>query len=95
MKFAEVNEDTQYGITSHRLLQYYQLGQYTGTPIQHAPIQCHIKYVFSWTPNDFPKIFKGVSRHKKFMYFRPYHRILTKIFSVVEKKNRRGERFDI
>ena len=39
---------------------YIYLYIYTGTPIQHAPIQCYIGYkaVFSWTPNDFQKIFK-------------------------------------
>ena len=35
--------------------------QYTGTPIQRAPVQRYIQYnaVFSWTPKDFQKFFKG------------------------------------
>ena len=38
------------------------------------------------------KITVGLSRHKKFIYFHTYHRILTKIFSLVEK-NRCGKPF--
>ena len=35
----------------------------------------------------------GGSAGKKFIYFRPYHRILTKIFSFVEKKTDVGSAF--
>ena len=55
-------------------------------PPHNAP---QYKAVFSWTPNDFQN-FQGVSQHKKFIYFRPYHCILAKTFSLVEE-NRRGE----
>ena len=44
---------------------------------------------FSWIPNYCPKISVGLGRHVKFIYFRSYHRFLTKIFSLV-KENRPG-----
>ena len=54
--------------------------------------------LFSWTPNNFQKISKGVGRHTKFIYFRPvrvklqlnildlykYGLVLTKTFRLVE-----------
>ena len=41
----------------------------------------------------FSNKFQGIGRHKKFIYFCWYHHILTKIFSLVDKKTRHGERF--
>ena len=53
------------------------------------PIQC----CFFLDPKCFSKNFQLVSRHKKFIYFLPYHRILTKILSLVEKKTDMGSVF--
>ena len=63
---------------------------YMAPTIYHGSIQHDFGYntVFSWTPNKFQTISKGVSRHTKFIYYCLYHRFLTKIFSLVEKIKR-------
>ena len=45
-----------------------------------------IQSCFFLDPKLFSKNYRRFGRHTKFIYYHPYHRILTQIFSLVEKK---------
>ena len=63
---------------------------YTATLLYHGSIQQDFGYnkVKSWIPNYCQEITMGLGKHKKFIYFCPYHGIQTKIFSFVETNRR-------
>ena len=56
-------------------------------PLIYCSLIRYFRYnaIFSWIPNYFQKISLGLGRHEKLIYFRLYHCILTKIFSLVKK----------